>query len=254
MRKYLILILGLLLLSSTIVLADQQLTIQTGTEHNFVVVCNNNGALCNSKMNGNVTIIAANQSILVNNQIMTNNSQGVYNYTLSSSQTGSLGDYLFIPTFYNIYGSFSTPLTFTVTPSGTIPSISEALIYIVMFFFVAFLTLASFIWAMNIEGANQYDDATKTLIDLNYGKYGRILLFGLSYTGLIVLSWLAWMISQNILWLGFATNILKVGFLVLTRVTYPLLFFIGIVIMARFINHDLKEKRLRKQGLGREHY
>lgn len=258
MKKFTFFLVLFLLLFSTLVFAQdeeaQQVFIKNGDARDLVIVCTNGGNICDNTVTANITITAPNSIKIVSNQKMTADGNGNFNYTINSSQTATNGDYLVVPFFTNGTASFTKSLIFTVTPSGTLPSIQEALIYIVMFIFVAFITIMTFAWAMNIEGANQYDDMTKTLIDLNYGKYGRILLFGLSYTGLIVLAWLAWMISANILWLSFATNILKVGFLILTRVTYPLLFFIGIVIMARFINHDLKEKRLKNQGLGREHY
>lgn len=227
---------------------DQSVIIKNGEARDLIVTCTYNGTFCDSTMNGNVTIVAPNGSVIINNAIMTK-VNSVYNYTLNENQTLLNGDYLFVPTFYSGAISFSDSLIFTVTPSGTEPSIGETIIYSILFVFVIIMMIGLFLWGLEMNPNNSYNLENGKLFKLNYGKYFKVFLFCMSYFAFLCAMFLTWQISLNILWLSFTSDILKTFFLIIVGVTFPIGLVLFFMILFKWTYDDFQEISFASKGL-----
>jgi len=92
------------------------------------IPCVNNGKQCSASANCTITIFYPNSTILVNNELMTN--QGNYhNYTLISEQTSILGNHEAIIYCIDV-GGLAGYISFTIliSPTGNEPTLNNAII------------------------------------------------------------------------------------------------------------------------------
>jgi len=132
--------------------------------------------------------------------------------------------------------------------AGTQPSISEAIIYSILFIFIIILMIIIFLWAWEMDANNKYK-LDGVMFELNYGKYLKVFLYCVSYVFFLALIFLTWQISLNILWLTFASSILLTFFEVMVKVTFPVFLILMVFIMSKWIYDDYKELDFAKKGL-----
>ena len=118
MRNKKIIVLALILLVMPMVLAaDYSYLFQQDKETNLKIFCvDDNNVLCDATVGCNLTILYPNNSILIDNEIMTHNAN-YFNYSLTTEQMNTIGEYSVSVACANSYAGFST-FTYLITPSG----------------------------------------------------------------------------------------------------------------------------------------
>lgn len=235
----------LLILSMTQAL-DQDVYIPNSEAENLVVTCTNNGTFCSDVAVANLTIVNPNGELIINNQAMTRIGS-TFNYTINGSNTTVNGDYLFTTTINDNGNTFSKSLVFTVTPSGTEASTAQGMLYVVLLVAGLFLLGACLFGAFAVDGKNKMDMGK--LIEVNYGKYLKIFLFGIAYLLLIFVSYMSWQISVQFLEIGFMSLVFEYLHLMLWILLGPLAFAFVILLLVKWLM-DLKLQDLAKRNLG----
>ncbi len=239
MKKILLLIVVGIFLVSSVSAQESPISIfKEGKMVDLIFICTNNNSLCSSTASCNVSINYQNRTLLINNQIATNQNTH-FNYTLNSTQTTPSGDYLF--TSFCIDGDYKGHDTFPykITPSGReAPSIGESITYIativVMLLFAVIFFAISFIFKKDDRG--------------DYPSHGAGLKFGFIAISLVIALITLLYVSvtiQEILW-GF--DKITSGF---TTFHYIILFlfllmFIFVMLVIIF---EIMEKMQLKRGL-----
>ena len=205
---------------------------------------------CPATTNCNITIFSPNATMppVIDNQPMQRNA-AFYNFTLNTSQTAVLG---FYP--YNIACTDSSlgvngidSFQFEITPSGTRPSTAQGIMYFVLMIVSTFFFVLDLYFGYTIQGGNSLDMYGFAIV--NYKKYIKFFLWGLAYLILLWLSYLAWMISQNFLFLGFSTAFFE---LMTNLLLFPgsVLFGIALfVLILKCIIVDSKLEQMTRRGL-----
>lgn len=236
-----------LLVLLLIPLALAQEVYQENTEVDLKQSCYNNGTLCSGVATCNVTVINPERSILVNNKAMTQDSTLAYfNYTLSSSNISKVGNYEYrIVCQDGTLANFGT-FEFLVTSSGQDPNISQVIIYAILTFLLIFMFLLSVVGGVMLPGSNEIRD--DGIIDVNYMKYAKQILFFISYLLLIGITYFTWQISENLVYLDVVGTFTSLFFYILIYSLLPtfILFMLFTIIMA--IN-DKKIQNAMERGL-----
>ena len=143
------------------------------------VPCMNNGTYCSSSALCNVTILYPNSTALVNNKVMTNN-LAFHNYSLTATQTNTLGEHEVIVMCQDgtEYG-YST-LNYKITPTGEEPSTPEGILYIGIFAVILIFLILCIYGITKVE---------KLLV--------RFGLFHVAYLLMIAITFIAWNISDR---------------------------------------------------------
>lgn len=144
--------------------------------------------------------------------------------------------------------SGATRYDFQVTPSGTIPSTAQALIYSFLILVSMFLVLISIYGAFAIDGKNEFSMGGD-LINVNFNKYYKGFLFLLSYLFMIFTTYLTWQVSAQFLLLDLGTAIFKSLFNILL-IGLPIIIFVLIIVgfmkwLADVELHKLAERNLK---------
>lgn len=125
----------------------QQLSYKQNQEVDLKVFCyDSNNDLCTSSYNCNLTVQYPNSTILLNNIALQFNTQ-YYNYTLSSTQTSTIGAYggFVVCKNYVANTSLATDFNFYITKSGSYLENSEAVGYLgYILIFIIVLGIVSF--------------------------------------------------------------------------------------------------------------
>lgn len=157
--------------------------------------CFNNNTYCSATSECNITVKNPTQTILVNNQIMTNQNS-FHNYTLNIANTTSVGVYestiICIDGTDKGYDTFN----FKITSDGTLQSIAKSVMYIALLFIVVILFLICVYFTFNLDGKNIYDVGGEVL-KVNIMKYVKFGLFFVSYLFFIFITYLCWLISDQ---------------------------------------------------------
>lgn len=95
---------------------------------------------------------------------------------------------------------------FEVTPSGTIPTTADAILYSLMLFLMLLLTGVALFGAFAIDGKNEYEMGK--LIKINFNKYIKQGLFFFAYLFLTISMFFASEMAQRFFMESFATGIL----------------------------------------------
>lgn len=188
----------------------------------------------------NITIVAPNTSILLENQQMSL-TNGYLN--ISFNQTQSLGEYN-----YFVYSTAEDYLTdsFIITPSGTQPTTAQGILYAILLF-ASFLFMGlSFYGSVAIDGNNEFQMGK--LIKINYNKYIKQGLFFIGYLFLIFSVFFASEISQNFIDLGFFSTILNWLHIVLWIAFFPIFIIFVLFSIIKWIA-DLELMDLAKRNL-----
>jgi hypothetical protein len=113
------------------------------------VPCTINGTVCSSNALCNSTIINPRQVVLVNNQMMTQDN-GVFNINLTDNQTTTSGQYEFTVSCTDLGNSATRNLIFSITPDGAAPieegrgNLIAISIFVIVIFAIILLVLGLF--------------------------------------------------------------------------------------------------------------
>ena len=214
---------------------------QEDTEVDLKQGCYNNGTLCSSSATCNITVIDPSRLPLVNNDVMTQHiTRAYFNYTLNITQTSEVGQYEYRivcqDTGLANFGTFE----FLVTSSGNDPSLAEVVTYGVLGMFLVFLFILSVVGVAKLPRSNKVGD--DGIIDVNFMKYVRQILFFMAYILMIGITYFAWQISENLIFLDIISNFTKVLFYLLAYTLAPAfgVFMLFVIIMA------INDKRIQK--------
>lgn len=183
---------------------------------------------------------------IINNGTMTSYGVG-FNATIN-------GSYYQTPGLYSIMQWCNTSTeggfyryNFYVTPSGTIPSTSQGIIYSILLLTSLALMTFFYVFSYSLDGKNKYTMGGD-LIELNINKFFKLGLFFAGYLFMIFSSYIAWQISFQFLLLDFGTAIFKTLFTTLWIFAIPLFIFVVIMGIMKWL-FDLELHKLAERGL-----
>lgn len=144
--------------------------------------CFNNNTYCSSNAECNITIFYPNTTMLVNNQLMTNQ-RSYHNYSILPIASG---DYQVIMLCRDGVLSGYSSFNFRITPSGEDATTGRALLYFLAII-VTFAILIFFVWlAFKVPTKDEYNSYGQ-LIQVNFRKHFREILFLMAYMMLVLL-------------------------------------------------------------------
>lgn len=207
--------------------------------------CTVNGFPCDANFNCTFTIIKPDQTTLVS-QAQTTHIDYLYIYHLNETQTVDHGVYEV--TSYCGNGTTSGKLTFyyVLTPTGTIPSTAQSLLYSFLLVVCLFILTLTIIGGVKMDGKNTY--TMSGLVELNHGKYLKMGLFFLSYLFLLFTFFLAYQVSTQFLFLGFASTVFEIGHTVLWIAFFPIFLVFVVLALIQWVI-DIRLADLTKRGL-----
>lgn len=210
---------------------------------------NSSGSICSNSATCNVTVKAPfNNSILVDNKLMTNNQNGLFNYTLSSSINSVRGSYNWDMFCCDSIDCGEAHGNYKVTTNGEETSPQKAGISIAMIVLMIFLFIFSlFVWS-RLPSRNEYDESTGGL-NTNNLKFFRPVLLMLSYCILIGIVF----ISSNTSYL-FLDNSLIAGFLfrlslMMMYAIVPLIVILFLVNLYKFVMDNKIKENMKRGGI-----
>lgn len=202
----------------------------------FAKPCFFNGTYCSSAGQCNLTVFYPNNSVLLNNQIMTNS---IYEHNISFV-SNALGIHKADQVCKDQGFFASSTFYFDVTASGIQNTTSQSIIYIITFFGSLLLFFLFLFSAINVPvGTNR--DPEGFLMGVDYWKYIRSGLWLFSYLSLIWVVNILVAITNNFLPLGIATTFFRmIYFFLLISILplVPLVFYI-------FIYNVVRDKEIK---------
>jgi hypothetical protein len=154
---------------------------EQGKETTIPLPCTSNGNYCSANATCRTTIINPENTVLVNNYLMTKN-DAVFEVNLSANQTEVNGEYQFNVVCADNGRSVSRFLKFYITPNGELPDTAKGIIYIGLLavLFILFII-------MIISGVNNEFVPIKTFMFL----FAYIIFIGITF--------IAWNLSLDYL-------------------------------------------------------
>lgn len=142
-------------------------------------------------------------------------------------------------------GTIST--SFDIVREGYDGSLQEALIYCVLIFIVLCVIVLCVVGGLNIDGNNVFT-VGGDLVEINYGKYVKVVLFFCGYFFSWILNYFLLEVSSRFLSLDVFYNILNIVFIILTVLLIPC-FIIFVVFLVVKVSGDVELHNLAKRGL-----
>lgn len=238
---FLLLILVLPLLS-----AEPSFVFKKGDDVNLKIpVTNSNNSLATSSTNCTITIRDSNDNFLIQNQNMTYNSGGIFNYTLTN--TTDLGEY---PAFVSCGDGADngfTSFSFLVSGSGEEKNITKGVLYIAFLFILILSFILVVVGYTKLPSGNNTDDYGQ-LLSINHLKYLRTVFAGLAWGILIAIAFTSSNIAlsyiDDILFGNLLFNIFRI-MLVLTPLMIIVMF---IYLLIQAVN-DSRLQKILKRGI-----
>lgn len=186
----------------------------------------------------NITIVAPNSSILIDN-VETTLSNGFLNITFNN--TNALGDYSYFlsPDYYDG--------TFDVTPTGYNSTTAQSLAYSFLLIFSIILMCLAWTFAFVIDGKHEWTMGGD-LVQVNFNNYFKLGLFFMGYLFAIFSSFLAWQVSSNVLLIDTGSTIFSFLFNTLWVLLFPIIILILILGLIKWLA-DLELHKLGERGL-----
>jgi len=139
---------------------------------------------------------------------------------------------------------------FRVGSNSVEASTSDAIINSILLLIFVILFVVCLAFAYNTDGENKFTmgDSGEPLIEINTGKYVKLLLYLFSYLFFWMLTWVAWQIGDMFLMSQTLTGVLRVLFIFETIVWVPLFI---IVVVIGLIKHlaDIQLEKQTRRGL-----
>ncbi len=244
MKKIILLIALIMMLP--MISAVETLTYEVDTNISIKETCHNNGSLCSSSAQCNISIINPKGINLVDNLAMTQDSSlAFFNFTINSTKTDTIGFYR-----YDIvcsdggltnFGTFN----FQVTGGGVDPSLPQVFTNGLLLFIIVF-TFGFNVWGFTrLKWTNKMD---AEVITVNYMKHVKTILFFTAYMQLLFIAYIGYSMSQQLIYLDFATAMLRGIFWFLLSMVFP--FFVGLwVFTVIFLINDKKMHKAIIRGI-----
>lgn len=223
------------------------LTYKQSTELDFKETCTRNGVQCNSTSVCNISIKYPNSSYLITNEIMTNQNNGDFNYTLTSNQMSTIGTYT-----WDMYCCQATDCgeghgTFEVNPIGVDLTTSKSIIYIILFAILIFFFVLILLGIAKLPDTNE-KDFDGNIISIGKLKYLRSVLLFIDWMILIAIFY----ISSNLAFAYLGETLFAKTLFMFFRICFlmtPIIILLWFIWIFVQIVQDKNMKRLINKGI-----
>lgn len=214
----------------------------------FTKTCtNSSNDICQSTSACNITIRYPNSTAFASDQKMTNNANGIFNYTISEGQHDKLGRY-----FWDMFCCDGSDCgeahgDYYITKTGVELTQEKAIVYVGMLGIIIFMFVVTIGGIALLPGSNTRDDDTK-LLTINKLKYLRAVLYVVGWALLMAIMFT----SANISFLYLETQLMGNFFFLFYRMMMVLslpamiIWFIFIFIS---IFNDSETKKMIERGV-----
>lgn len=178
---------------------------------------------------------------LLGNESMTDNSNGLFNYSFCDTLT--LGQ-------YNVYGISDAgdfQLTFTISNLGTNLTTQESIIYLILTLGVFLIFGISLYFAVAIPYGNTTNEKG-AVIKVTKAKYFKLFMIGLTYSFFVWLLNILIGVSDNFANLTLYYGFISFLFTIFINLTIPIMVLILIIMGAEIIRDSNVTKTLKRFG------
>ena len=235
-----------LLLGLCLILAVSLISAQQNFKQNNIidlkVQCIINGSYCSTNAKCNITVLSPNNTLLLNNQKLTNQ-YSYYNYT--SSLFTDVGNYKCSSTCCDIGFCGTEPCDFTITPSGFEISTGQAIIYIISLGFGVIIFFLLLYASLKIPFTNLVGNDGQ-VIGVNNLKFFKIGAIAGAYLVLMFLFATLNSMTTNFMYSGSGSRLFEWLYNIMLAVMYPLAILSIVLGFVVFI-HDLGVKKKMKR-------
>ncbi len=224
-------------------------TFGQSTQTDFIKTCtNSSGNICQTTATCELTVkLPRNNSIVVNNETMTNNNNGLFNYTLSSTNLDTLGNYN-----WDMFCCESTNCgeahgSFLVTKTGVELSQDKAIIYLGMLALLILIFVAICIATPFLPSGNNKDEQ-EFFISINNLKYLRPVLFAVAWGILLAILFTASNISYLYLETEMMGKLLFAFYSIMMWMSLPMVIVWFLYLIANMFR-DREMKELIERGV-----
>lgn len=203
----------------------------------LIITCEDTkGFVCESTYSCNLTVISPNSSVLINDQIATQQTN-FFNFSLPETDTLGLHTYnVFCQNTSN--AGASTELFYLVNLTGEELSVSKTILYIFILIVSLCFFLLCLFGAIKIPWNNKLDDEG-FILEMNDLKYVKLFLWFMTYFFLLFITWLTASISK-FLELGMASRFFDIFQSFLLIILLP----VWLIVMATGLFKAFSEKNL----------
>jgi hypothetical protein len=239
----------IVLLFAPLVLAESTQVLGTfkkGQAVNLKQICSN------CSYNNITSVLYPNSSTAVSGIGMTK-AGTEYNYTLPSTRTGVVGEYI-VNGFGDLNGAATIwTYSFYITNNGDTVDTGQGMLYIIAFVFGGSLFLLFLYGSLKINGKNETDQTGEYWIKINWNKYLKFFCMCFSYLTMMWLLWMSFNISGAYLGFEGASKYIERLYLIMVAAVRPL-FIMGFVFLVVKTISDLKLQEKIKSGYGVKSY
>lgn len=196
--------------------------------------CVNLLQVCSNCTYNNITSVTyPNSSTAFNDPIEMSKNGNQYNLTFCN--TKNEGRYI-----VNGYGDLDGiktvwSYTFDINPIGREYTTAQSITYIILIVLVIIILSACIIGIIKIKPKNVVSSDDR-ILEINWKKYLRWFLFGMSYICIMALSYFAWNISFAFLSFSALSGFFKMIFTMLTGLAVPIFIVSAVIIIITYIN------------------
>lgn len=241
MKYILLIMLGILILP----IVSAGLTFEQNQNLDFKVACSIDGARCSSSATCNINIRNPDEVYIKNYTSMTNLNNGEFNVSIAGGDLSTLGDYSFCTFCADGVNNGSVCSSFEVTPSGSILSTGEGIIYIIFICVLIFTFLLLLYGSIKIKFGN-HRAADGTIISINDLKYLKVVCMVFSYLILMAIFGIMRQITANYLYLNGASKTFQWLFWFMLSFTWPIIVFSVIMMLVMFLTGKKLNKALMR--------
>ena len=210
---------------------------------------NDSDAACSTSTTCNVTIKYQNGSYLIQSGVMTNNDDGIFNYTIATNLLSEVGEYswdMFCYDSENIDYEESHG-TFGVTRTGVELSREKAMIYLGMLALLVFIFLVN-MGAIAMLPRGNIRDEKGFIMDINSLKYLRAVLLVVAWALLLAITFMSSQISYLYLETSAMGDLLWTFYRIMMLLSTPMVVIWGLWVLV-MIFQDKKIKNLIERGV-----
>lgn len=239
---FLILLINIFLISAQ----EERFNAPQGTDIDVKETCEASGFPCDSTFECNITIENSNRTIVALNKPMMKN-ETLWNYTLTSSNTQTLGLYKSDACCHNATDSSCDTFYFKVTKSGEEIDVSTTMIYLIVLIGSIFIFIFALYGTFKIPYKNSRSDEG-FITNISNLKYAKIFLGFMTYAILIWIANILVEITNYFLVLSAAYTFFSLVFNFLIAFSFPAVA-IGVVVILINLFKDAKIKKMLERGV-----
>jgi len=249
-KRYIILV--ILLIAIVVFMtntASAETFVQSSTT-DFTKTCTNKtGSICSPTAVCELTIkLPINNSRVVSNTSMTNNDDGIFNYTIAGDNLNTLGKYNWDMFCCDGSDCGEAHGNFLVTKTGVELSQDKAMIYLGMLALLILMFISVCIASIFLPSGNNKDKNEEYFISINNLKYLRPIFYAVAWGLLLAILFTSSNISFLYLETEMMGNLLFASFKVMFAMTLPL-FVVGFLFILASAFRDVEMKKLIERGV-----